>query len=58
MPAPGLASTVIQMAQRTEKATRSDVTLYKTPLLRKPWPLELFLVVHYIYPRSEYLRLA
>jgi len=53
VPALGVASTVIQMAQRTEKATGSDATLYKTPLLRNPWPLEFFLVVHYISARSE-----
>jgi len=54
MPGPGVSSAVIQMAQRTVEATRSDATLYKKPLLRKPWPLEHFLVVHYVSPRSEF----
>jgi hypothetical protein len=52
MPAPGVSPTVNQLTQRTEEATRSDATLYKTPLLRKPWPLEFFFVPHYISPRS------
>jgi len=53
MPGPGVSSAVIQMAQRMEGTTRSDATLYKKPLLRKPWPLEFFLVVRYVSPGSE-----
>ena len=53
MPGPGVSSAVIQVAPRTEETARSDATLYKKPLLRKTRPLELFLVVHYVSPRSE-----
>jgi hypothetical protein len=53
MSAPGVASTVIQLAQRTKEVTRSYATLYTTPLLQKPWPLKFFLVVRYISLGSE-----
>jgi hypothetical protein len=53
MPVPGGSPTVNHLTKRTEEETESDATQYKTPLLRKPWPLEFFLVVHFISPRSE-----